>query len=379
MPTKGPVPWARPEHTGAKHRIYDLYLRCWFPILLSKNGYKSATYAEGFAGPGVYSGGEPGSPVIAIKALMETPELADSSRPTKFVFVDDDQRCVDRLRQELLERFPARPRTTDQMPVTLRKGTCAEALEDALDQVGAWQQPILAVLDSFGNAPVPHRLIKRLAGNPASEVIVTLGPQHFIRFVTELGESADEVFGGDPRWRQVAAMVDGQQKRRLLLTCYRSMLAKAGFRFLLDFEMVDRRGESLYLVFGTSHERGLQKMKEAVWQIDPAFGVKFRDPRDEQNETLFLVDQPQDAPLQRLLLQRLAGRGPTRVLDLRRYALFETVYREQHVIPALTALRQQGKIQAQPGPIRIAGVVSLPASTSTPGKDPTAAARPTAS
>src|SRR6266566_3926288 len=109
MPTNGPVPWSRPEHTAAKHRIYELYLERWFPILLSR--WKSVTYAEGFAGPGVYDQGEPGSPVIAIKALLDKPELATSNKITRFVFVDDDKRCVDRLTLELTKRrFPDRPR-----------------------------------------------------------------------------------------------------------------------------------------------------------------------------------------------------------------------------------------------------------------------------
>ena len=152
MPVDGPVPWARLEHTGAKHRIYELYLKRWFPILLSRSGYPSATYAEGFAGPGVYTGGEPGSPIIAINALLTTSELSTSTKQTRFVFIDDDPRCVDQLREELKKRVPDRPRSEDQMPVSIKRGTCAADLESTLTGLGAWGQPILAVLDSFGNA-----------------------------------------------------------------------------------------------------------------------------------------------------------------------------------------------------------------------------------
>jgi three-Cys-motif partner protein len=347
MPVKGAVPWERPPHTAAKHRIYDLYLRMWFPILLSSRGYKSATYAEGFAGPGIYSKDEEGSPIVAMRAFLETPELRSSSKPVRFLFIDDDERCTRLLKEQLKSKFPQRPRPLEQMPVVVKRGKCAELMETELDGLNAWGQPILAVLDSFGNAPVPSRLIRRLATNPASEVIVTLGPQHFIRFVSDLPPDVDDVFGGDTAWRSIAQLDDADEKRRRLLTAYRSMLKRAGFSHLLDFEMIDQRGESLYLIFGTTHERGLQKMKEAVWQIDPVYGVRFRDPRDEMNEPLFLIDQPQDATLQRLLLQRLREAGPAVVEELRRFALFETVYREQHVIPALRRLRDQGRIQVE--------------------------------
>ena len=70
MPVDGPVPWPMAEHTGAKHDIYRTYLAKWFPILLAgKNPYPSATYAEGFAGPGIYSTGEVGSPIIAVRRV----------------------------------------------------------------------------------------------------------------------------------------------------------------------------------------------------------------------------------------------------------------------------------------------------------------------
>ena len=55
MPVKGEVPWDILEHTLTKHDIYRRYLERWFPILLnSANAYPSATYAEGFAGFGIY-------------------------------------------------------------------------------------------------------------------------------------------------------------------------------------------------------------------------------------------------------------------------------------------------------------------------------------
>ena len=161
-----------------------------------------------------------------------------------------------------------------------------------------------------------------------------------------MGPDADEVFGHDPAWRRVSDLADGAAKRRFLLTEYRSMLKKTGFSYLLDFEMIDRRGESMYLVFGIKHERGLQKMKEAIWEVDPNFGVKFRDPRDEQDEALFTVDEPQDAPLRRLLLEEMRNGEPVKVQTLRRFALFETVYKESHVLPALERLRQDGQITA---------------------------------
>ena len=358
MPVKGKVPWSCEAHTGAKHDIYRRYLERWFPILLNgASAYPSVTYAEGFSGPGIYSGGEVGSPVIAMQALID--KVPATKGVARFAFIDDDQRCVDMLGPTLRKAFPNRPRSDAAMPVKIIPGTCATHLETTLDEMSAWGQPIFANLDSWGNAPVPYKLLQRLAANVSSEVIITLFPQHFVRFVSDLGDAGDDVFGGDPTWRSIANLAPAAKSRHIL-TCYRQALHAAGFAYLLDFELIPRKGQPLYLIFGTGHELGVKKMKDSLWEVDRAQGVGFRDPRDEQAETLFEIDEPQLGPLTRLLTHKLRGSGRVRVEDLRYFALFETVYRPEHVIRALKPLVDHGAIQIDGGgALRRASFVSL--------------------
>lgn len=347
MPVDGPVPWKRADHTGAKHDIYQRYLERWFPILLDgPKPYKSVTYAEGFAGPGVYEDDHPGSPIIAVQALLD--KVSNPDAVVKMLFVDDDTRCTKMLREQLKRRFPVRPRAKGKLPTKVKNGTCIDTLEPQLDEMRAWGAPILAVLDSWGNVPVSYRLLQRLARNVSSEVIITLSTQHFIRFVSKLGPKADEVFGGDPDWRRIDTMASAPAKRQHILTCYRRTLSKAGFEFLVDFELIDQRGESLYLIFGSNHRRGLEKMKDSVWEVDRVYGVGFRDPRDEQAETLFEMTDPVLSPLGRLLVNHLkrAPETAVRVETLREFALFETVYRREHVIRTLKDLRDDGLIES---------------------------------
>ena len=363
MPVDGPVPWPMPEHTGAKHDIYRRYLQRWFPILLNgSKGYPSATYVEGFAGPGVYTNDEPGSPIIAIQALVDS--VSNPKPLVKFLFIDDDKRCHKMLQAQVKKHFPDRPRPEDKLRVRYVEGTCIKELEANLDSMGAWGQPILAVLDSWGNVPIDYNVLGRLARNVSTEVIATFSPKQFVRFVSKLGPEADAVFGGDLRWREVADQEDGPAKRQHMLDCYRRTLRSAGFNHLLDFELVDRRGEVLYLIFGTNHPLGVDKMKQTLWEVDPVNGVGFRDPRDEKHEPLFEVDEPVLAPLGRLLLPQIAAAGAAgvQVHKLRQFALHETVFRPQHVIDALTPLRDVGKIQTHPatGPIKISSLVRVP-------------------
>jgi len=61
--------WPREPHTEAKHAILRKYLDAWLPIITRWNG--RVVYIDGFAGPGEYIGGDNGSPIIAIKAVLE--------------------------------------------------------------------------------------------------------------------------------------------------------------------------------------------------------------------------------------------------------------------------------------------------------------------
>ena len=60
--------WTLDPHTRAKHLILQRYLHAWIPIIALGRG--RAVFIDGFAGPGVYAGGEEGSPIIAMRASI---------------------------------------------------------------------------------------------------------------------------------------------------------------------------------------------------------------------------------------------------------------------------------------------------------------------
>jgi three-Cys-motif partner protein len=306
------------------------------------------TYAEGFAGPGVYTKGEPGSPVIAFRALFEDRSLGQWVKTARLLFVDADRRCTSMLVEKLEGACPPdwsieRLRTRG-VDVDVVSGRCEPELPRLLSRHGAWGHPILMVLDTFG-AAVSADLLRQVAGNPGSEVIVTIKPQYFARFAAAQDmDHGDRVFGGEG-WRAVADQPSAQ-KTNWLLTQYRETVKAAGFTHILDFELVDDSGHSLYLVFGTTHERGVQKMKEAMWEVDIVHGMGYRDPRDPAQQTLEIQVEPHTAPLRRLLLAHLATKPGNRATlrDLRTYTLYETVFKESQARQVVLDLLQEGKL-----------------------------------
>ena len=365
------VTWPAELHTLAKHRVYKQYLSKWMPIMI--NSWKGdVTYAEGFAGPGVYTAGEPGSPVIALRVLVGDPSLRMRARDLRFLFVEKDRNRAERLREELAKAV--RPVQLNELgrygiDMVVESGDYDPTLTDLLSAHNAWGRPMLVVLDTFGGS-VKLDLVRRIAANPSSEVIITFQPQHFIRFAkADRVQHGDTVFG-DPDWRRVDEQPQAD-KAQWVVDKYRAVLQEAGFHFVLTFELVSADGRSLFLVFGTTHVRGLQKMKEAMWEVDPISGVQYRDPADPDQQLLDIELEPQTEPLRRELLNYLRSQPDctASVSSLRRYALYNTVYKESQVKPELDKLVEKGIAAGDGGDgrVRLGGNVHLIDSTAGTG------------
>jgi three-Cys-motif partner protein len=357
------IVWDAAPHTLAKHRVYQEYLSKWIPIMIQGWG-GDVTIAEGFAGPGIYKGGQPGSPVIALRTLLDDPHLRTRARKLRFLFVEKAPRRADRLRGELEKA--AEPVPLSELPkygidVDIATGSYDPTLVDLFDKHRAWDRPMLVILDSWGGA-VKLDLVRRIAENPSSEVFITFEPQHFSRFAEAANIHHGDTVFGDLEWREVADQ-PSNMKTRWVIEKYRSSLAESGFPHVLNFELVNNRGQSLFLIFGTTHQRGLEKMKEAMWAVDPVHGVQYRDPADPNQQLLDIQPDPVTEPLQRELLHYLglAAHHSATVAELRDYAFFKTVYKRSQVKPVLDELAAKGVVtgDAPDGHVRLGGAVRL--------------------
>ena len=120
--------WPIEPHTSAKHQILRKYLDAWLPILGTYN--KRIIYIDGFAGPGEYVGGEPGSPIIALEAARS--HQAKLAKELVFMFIEERSDRVTHLKSRI---------ATLQLPaafnVHVEEGTFAERLTKLLDDLDA--------------------------------------------------------------------------------------------------------------------------------------------------------------------------------------------------------------------------------------------------
>ncbi|MFD8630701.1 three-Cys-motif partner protein TcmP [Streptomyces sp. NPDC059533] len=337
------VTWPRDPHTAAKHDLLKKYLAAWAPILLSR--HEMATYAEGFSGPGVYKEGQPGSPVIAHEVFAGA--LHRYPKRLRMFLMERDARRVEELRRQMVRAQERQSSYVNQrLSVHIDEGEFHPALLQRLRTSGALGHPLFVLLDSYGGPDIPYSLLKDLAVHDRTEVMVTFVPAFLTRFAEKhegRRQQGDNAFGGQ-EWQAVFKQPSAE-KFAFLRDQYRDCLHRAGFKYTLHFEMVDEGGRLLYLIFGTKNDKGLEKMKDAMWGVDPNHGVRYRDPKDPDQQQLELEWDPDTAALRRILREHVAAApdGLT-VTELQRFTLLETVYRPAQVIRSVRQLRDANAV-----------------------------------
>jgi three-Cys-motif partner protein len=290
-----PAIWERAAHTSAKHQILQAYLEAWIPIMSQQSYRVGATQSEllfvdGFAGPGCYSRGEDGSPLLAVKSVLS--HSLPLPIPIAFLFIEEDlERC--KILQGNIQKYAEEIRSSPRIKsVEVERGdceTCVSALFDEREKENSRVGPALFFLDQFGYCDVSMNLIKRIMSHPLCEVFSYLNWDHMHRFLTDQSkwESLDRTFGSN-KWKP-ALELELRERAAFILRTYRTALStKAGSRYVWQFTMSDEADSPLYwLFFCTNSLRGLEEMKKAMWRVDPSGGFRFSDKDDPSQIHLF--------------------------------------------------------------------------------------------
>jgi three-Cys-motif partner protein len=332
------VLWPRDPHTAAKHTLLRRYLSAWFPIMAKQFSDTGITFLDAFAGPGEYTNSAESSPAIAMTQAVR-PDVSGHSAPIRLVFIEEDRQRAEHLENLIAARFPTSTRSRT-LVTKVHRGKCGDLYDRAIGEVGGWDGPVFANLDGWG-VDTDYEIVRRVARQQSSEVLVTFQDQFFVRFAEGDQEAGERVFGHSD-WRSVGQLPTSR-KKPFLLDLYRQGLHAAGFKYVLTFEMIDEGGHSLHLFFGTTSDVAVRKFKDGLWEVDGISGQRFRDPRDP-DQMSFDILEPDFGPLAASVLDQLEA-GDVDLAALRRHALLETIYKESHVKPVTDSLLEERKIE----------------------------------
>lgn len=339
-----PTVWPLEPHTAAKHSILRRYLQGYYPKMASTRG--RIVFVDGFAGPGEYEGGEPGSPVIALESLIthrHFPRMPGCE--FIFLFIEENLSRFAMLRDKLAER-----QHPPNVKVRVGHGTFEEHMGRVLDSLGEKQMaPAFVMVDPFGVKGLPLDLLRRLASFPKTELLVTFIYESMSRFLSsdKFEPPLDALFG-TREWRDAARLAP-PSKRKFLSDLYANQLRGIGMEYVRLFEMRDARNRTEYfLAFATHSLEGLRVMKDAMWKVDQAGGVAFSDftaPSREQ-ATLFEA-KPNYAQLRDLMLGHFAGQQRVPIENINAFVLVETAFRETDGRDVLRDAEKEGAVKVK--------------------------------
>lgn len=337
MTTPQETIWEIEPHTLAKHEILRRYLGAWFPILGTYN--RRIIYIDGFCGPGQYKGGEPGSPIIALReAINHRQRLTETE--VIFLFLDERPDRISHLENQLSQihipsNYCVYPKA-GQFDVEFRK------LLDALDDKGLKIAPTFAFIDPFGFKGLPFEGIRRLLINPRTEILVNVMVDPINRFLDhpdpQTRQHIVELFGTDAVLR-IAQMSNNRVAELRLL--YQEQLMHCA-QFVRFFEMRNRDGRIIYyLFFAGNHPLGHVRMKEAFWKVDPIGGYYFSDATNPNQLVMFDADA---APSLATKLAIDFSHKKVSVEQVRKYVEDETPFVAAHMRSALKRLEDDKRI-----------------------------------
>lgn len=203
------------------------------------------------------------------------------NREFLFLFVEPEKDNFANLSKELEAFWAGRGGQPGNVTVRMFNCTFEDAAQQVLDAVGAKSlAPTFAFIDPFGWTGLPMEVISRLLAYNKCEAFVNFMLDHVNRFVEldEVQNSFQQLFGTTTEHLPPPDL-QGDARRDFLIRLYMDQLrARAGFNYVVNFEMIDQRNRPLYhLFYGTRSLTGLDRMKQAMWKVDTSGGVRFSD------------------------------------------------------------------------------------------------------
>ena len=340
--------WDLDPHTLGKHKVLERYMQAWLPIMTSWNG--RVLFIDAFAGPGEYSGGEPGSPVIALRALIDHRARDQIRSEVNYLFIENDRNRSEHLEDvlgELKHELP--PRCKYRIIPSKFDETLTEVLND-IEEQRARLAPAFVMIDPFGVSETPMRTVARILDNPKSEVYISFMYEWINRFKghPHFESPLDDLFGCRD-WRNGLDIADSDRTKDFFCNLYKSQLKKNGAKYVVHIDMYEGNRHVYTIFFGTNHLDGCDKMKQAIWKVDPFGGFRFRG---RQVGQLTLGEDVVDfSPLEKDLQNRFRSQGWQSIENVTDFVKSDaTAFHSGHLkTKTLKPMEADGKIEVKLG------------------------------
>jgi three-Cys-motif partner protein len=297
-----------------KHELIKCYLNGWLPKLGSWAG--RILYLDTHAGRGRHESGDYGSPLVALRTVLEHKyrNAVFGDCEIVFFFVERDQENASALEQEIvgLGGLP------NQVQTIVVVDDCYKALSSLLDDLKKSRgklAPAFVFVDPYG-FKVPGNLLRELMGFERVELFINVIWRELSMAIAQgdmspgLAETLKTVFDGND-WRELIGLEFESQAG----ACVDLLRSKIGARWATHIRMLGNNNATRYMLMHlTNHDAGRDQMKDCMWKVSPVHPFIARA-SDDPNQEFLIEPEPDLAPLRQWVLKRLS-RHPWRWQEL---------------------------------------------------------------
>ncbi len=323
---------------NAKHQLLNRYLSGWLPILGSWNG--RVLYIDCHAGRGRHNTGDEGSPILALRLLLDhrlrRRILADTEVHYFFFEIDEFNY------QELLREIDTLGDLPDNVFIHPYQQDYEAQLRAAihdLDARGREMAPSFAFIDPFGFS-ISMNFLDMFLRFQTSEILINFMFRYIDMAIHQNAQVAnmDALFGCQD-WRGLAEIEDPDRRSQATIALFSHQLSA---KYVTHMNMIGENNALKYvLIHASNHARGRELMKDAMWSVVP--DGSFRAYERNSPEQLVLIEAEPDL---RVFREDIVTtfQGSTAQMETLYEWLLGQVYTRVHLHQALRELRDSGKL-----------------------------------
>ena len=334
--------WEYKEHTKVKHEILSKYLTVWINIL---GTFHKLYLFDCFAGRGIYSDGEQGSPLKIIQILENLHRHRRKPKEAECFFIEKNQNNYENLK-ELVDR--KQNEIESWLKIHTYQGIFSEIINELMEEYNEKISPGFFFIDPFGFGGIPLKIIKKLLSIEKTEVFITFMIRDVIRFLesTSHQNSIKDLYGIE---NVIKRLTEGpyknMKKEEALLKLYRDQLHKQAnviYTFSFKVNTDEKLQTTYYLIHCTNHPKGCMLMKAIMYSSGTEGKFGYFGPAEGQ----LTLDLPQFGGMKKFkafLVKKFKNRSIS-FIDLQNETLMDTRLIEKHYRQAIRELEKENKI-----------------------------------
>ncbi|WP_292464545.1 three-Cys-motif partner protein TcmP [Methanolobus sp.] len=278
-----PKKWIYKEHTEVKHEILRKYLEAWIKIL--GRYHNTVCFFDCFAGRGLYTNGELGSPLIIMRAVKDVIRKFDFLKHVELTFIEKNKNNHENLVKVIQDEL--NQDSSGYSGITIKNIINDEFADIADTIVQDCSHPSFYFIDPFGFSGIPFDSIKKILALPRTEVFINFMIEYVYRFLPSEGHarSIEELYGIP----NVKALTEEEYEyldlEAALLKIYRDQLHQgANVKFTFPFK-VNSDGKlrtTYYLIHATNNFKGCEVMKNVMYNAGTKKQFGYLGPAEGQ-------------------------------------------------------------------------------------------------